>query len=400
MTNINHIGPSGIFEALTYAYDPAGNRTSLTRNNGTASLLPSAVASATYDAANEQTAFAGAALTYDNNGNLTSDGVNTYQWDARNRLIGISGGATANFVYDPLGRRTSNTINSVNSQFAYDGNDIVAEIGGGAVGANYLHSLNIDEPFVRQTGTSNEFYHTDALGSSLALSNAQGVSATAYTYEPFGKATTTGTSGNAFQFTGRESDGLGLAYYRARYYSSTRHRFMSEDPLRLDAGDVNFYTYVFNNPARLTDPFGLAPPLMPPNLDVCDAIQKAQQWGSDRNNWIDNPWVYHVRPGGDWDLKRSRSSIRGQIDPKYVASGNYLYGLTGRAYGLNSDELQGGAGAANILENGFDLEKYPPGAWFDSKDGHPWVVQGMTDYDEGYWKARCNKPSPPSKSAK
>lgn len=88
-------------------------------------MLPAAVASATYDAANEQTAFAGAALTYDNNGNLTSDGLNTYQWDARNRLVAISGGATANFVYDPLGRRTSKTVNSVVSQFAYDDNDIV-----------------------------------------------------------------------------------------------------------------------------------------------------------------------------------------------------------------------------------------------------------------------------------
>ena len=42
-----------------------------------ATLLPDAVASATYDPANEQTAFAGTSLTYDNNGNLMNDGVNT-----------------------------------------------------------------------------------------------------------------------------------------------------------------------------------------------------------------------------------------------------------------------------------------------------------------------------------
>ena len=78
LTNINHLGPSGIIEALTYQYDAAGNRTSLTRNNAAASLLPAAVASATYDVVNEQTAFAGATLTYDSNGNLTNDGTNTY----------------------------------------------------------------------------------------------------------------------------------------------------------------------------------------------------------------------------------------------------------------------------------------------------------------------------------
>ncbi len=257
LTTINHIGPSGIIEALTYAYDPAGNRTSLTRNNGTASLLPAAVASATYDTANEQTAFAGAALTYDNNGNLTNDGINTYVWDARNRLVAMSGGTTANFVYDPLGRRTSKMINSVVSQFAYDGNDIVAEIGGGAVGANYLRSLNIDEPFIRQTNTGNEHYHTDALGSSLAMSNIAGASATTYTYEPFGKTAVTGTSSNSLQYTGRENDGIGLTYYRARYYSPSAHRFIGLDPLGFQGGSANFYSYGMNSPANFIHPLGL-----------------------------------------------------------------------------------------------------------------------------------------------
>ena len=257
LTNINHIGPSGIIEALTYAYDPAGNRTSLTRNNGTASLLPAAVASATYDVANEQTAFAGATLQYDANGNLTNDGTSTYVWDARNRLVAISGGATANFVYDPLGRRTSRTINSVVSQFAYDGNDITAEIGGGAVGANYLRSLNIDEPFIRQTGTGNEHYHTDALGTTLALTNTAGSSFLTYGYEPFGKTTPTGTSANSFQYTGRENDGTGLSYYRARYYHPRLQRFIGEDPLRLDGGDINLYNYVRNRPINYRDPKGL-----------------------------------------------------------------------------------------------------------------------------------------------
>lgn len=163
LTTINHLGPAGLIEALTYQYDPAGNRPSLTRNNATASVLPTAVASATYDAANEQTAFAGATLTYDNNGNLTSDGTNTYVWDARNRLVSISGGATASFNYDALGRRVHKTrstpLPAPSTTFFYDGNDIAAEIGGGAVGANYIRSLNIDEPFVRQAGTGNEFYH-------------------------------------------------------------------------------------------------------------------------------------------------------------------------------------------------------------------------------------------------
>lgn len=256
LTTINHIGPSGIIEALTYAYDPAGNRTSLMRNNGTASLLPAAVASATYDAANEQTAFAGATLQYDANGNLTNDGTNTYVWDARNRLLTISGGATANFIYDALGRRTSKTINGTSAQFLYDAHDIASEIGNGAVGASYLRSLDIDESFVRQTNLGNDYYHLDVLKSSLTLSNASGSATTTYDYEPFGKTVTSGSSTNAFQFTGREHDGTDLYFARSRFYSARRHRFLAEDPIRFQAA-VNFYAYVDNDPLGFTDPFGL-----------------------------------------------------------------------------------------------------------------------------------------------
>jgi RHS repeat-associated protein len=257
LTNINHIGPSGIIEALTYQYDAAGNRTSLTRNNGTASLLPNAVASATYDAANEQTTFAGATLTYDNNGNLTNDGKNTYQWDARNRLIGMSGGTTASFAYDPLGRRVSKTINGTSTQFTYDGNEITTEIGGGTVGAKYLRSLNVDEPFIRQTRSVNEHYHTDALGSSLALTDASGTSLATYRYEPFGKTVLTNTSSNTFSYTGRENDGTGVFYLRSRYYQPELQRFMSEDPLRYAGGDLNIFAYVWNSPTQFRDPMGL-----------------------------------------------------------------------------------------------------------------------------------------------
>lgn len=259
LTGITHNGPSGIIEALTYTYDAAANRFSANRANGTASLLPDAVASATYDAANEQTAFAGAPLTYDANGNLTNEGTNTYQWDARNRLIGMSGGSTAIFAYDPLGRRTSKTINGVSTQFAYDGNDIAAEIGGGTVSANYLRSLNVDEPFIRQAATANEHYHTDALGSSLILSDGSGASVSTYGYEPFGKTMATGSSSNTLQYTGREENRSDLYYYRARYYSPTRGRFIAEDPLEFSAGEMNLYGYVFNNPTNMTDPSGENP---------------------------------------------------------------------------------------------------------------------------------------------
>jgi RHS repeat-associated protein len=92
------------------------------------------------------------------------------------------------------------------------------------------------------------------LGSSGAIQ-------TEYNYEPFGRGTTTGiASSNKQTYTGREDDGTGLYYYRSRYYSPTRQRFVSQDPLDLAAGDVNLYAYVGNNPVNYRDPFGLEKP--------------------------------------------------------------------------------------------------------------------------------------------
>ncbi len=256
VTGITHTGPGGLIEQLTYAYDPDGNQTSVTRANGAGTVIPAAVSSTTYDAANQQTAFNGAALTYDAKGSLTNDGTNTYQWNARDQLVAISGAVTASFTYDGLGRRTSKTIDGHTTTYLYDGHDIVAEIDNQEGLVTYLRGLNIDEPFIRQTSAGEEYYHVDSQGSTLVLSDAGGTTTTSYTYDPFGQTTVTGTSSNALQYTSRENDGTGLYYYRARYYSPTLHRFISEDPIGLGGGDENFYAYTFNSPTNYTDPSG------------------------------------------------------------------------------------------------------------------------------------------------
>lgn len=78
-----------------------------------------------------------------------------------------------------------------------------------------------------------------------------------YAYSPYGEATALGPDGgNSLQYTGRENDGTGLYYYRARYYDPVLKRFVSEDPIALQAGP-NFYGYVDANPASGSDPSGL-----------------------------------------------------------------------------------------------------------------------------------------------
>jgi RHS repeat-associated protein len=76
-----------------------------------------------------------------------------------------------------------------------------------------------------------------------------------YGYKPFGELTNSPTESNPFQFTGRENDGAGLMYYRARYYVPEWGRFISEDPEALEE-DVNLYAYAGNKPVNATDPTG------------------------------------------------------------------------------------------------------------------------------------------------
>ena len=218
--------------------------------------LPDPVASATYNAANQLTSWDGVAHTYDANGNLTGDTSRTLTWDSRNRLASLSGPIAGNFSYDAMGRRKSKTVAGTSTSFLYDGLNIVQELNGASPQANLLTGQGIDEVFARTSATGSENFVTDGLGSTVALTDAAGAVQTSYTYEAYGKATKSGTATtNSQTYTGREDDGTGLYYYRARYYNPTISRFVSEDPIGL-AGGINSYAYVKGNPVSFIDPKG------------------------------------------------------------------------------------------------------------------------------------------------
>jgi RHS repeat-associated protein len=164
-------------------------------------------------------------------------------------------------VYDGLGRREKKTINGSLTEFLYDGVNPVQETSGATVLANMLTGLGIDEFFTRTDVPAAVTSHflPDALGSAIALADAAGAVQTEYTYEPFGRTTVTGASDtNPFQYTGRENEGTGLYYYRARYHHPQLQRFISEDPIEFAGGDINLYAYVGNSPIDSIDPSGEA----------------------------------------------------------------------------------------------------------------------------------------------
>ena len=258
LTQIAYTGYSGgSLGTLTYTYGLDG---SVTSRSGTlfTSVLPAAVTSAAYDAGNRLTSRVTSSGTqtpvFDANGSLTSDGINSFTWDPRNRLTAI--GSQASFVYDAFGRRASVTKSGgAPIGYLYSGDDVIQEQQSGSVLAAMLTGLGIDERYVR----AGELVFTDLIGSTVALSNGSTIQ-TSYAYDPYGVTTSAGAATtNTYQFTGRENDGTtaGLMFYRARYYNPAWGRFVSEDPIGV-AGEVNLYAYVGEQPTGWRDPQGLS----------------------------------------------------------------------------------------------------------------------------------------------
>ena len=227
-------------------------------------VLPATTsASGTFDLNNRQTGFNGTSPSYDANGNLTSNGIDTFVWNARNQLTQITeGGATTfSYAYDALGRRTSKSVAgaSAPTTYLYDGSNAVQEVIGDVTNP-ILTGLGVDERFARNDVNGRTDLLTDALNSTIALTDSTGTITQQYSYDPYGNVTqsdtTTGFT-NPYLYTGREADSTGLYYYRARYYSPTMGRFISEDPIGFNGGQNNFYAYVGESPFNYNDPYGL-----------------------------------------------------------------------------------------------------------------------------------------------
>jgi RHS repeat-associated protein len=297
LLSVLHQSGSTTLDGASYTYDPAGNRTSKTDmqanvtsnytydaiyqllqvTQGTSTtesysydlvgnrLSSLGVSPYQYNTSNELTSTPLATYTYDANGNTKTKtdatGATSYTWDPNNRLTQVTlpgTGGTVTFKYDPFGRRVQKSGPNGTTNYLYDGSNSIEELdNGGNVLGRYARTKNLDEPLSELRSGIANYYQQDALGSVTSLSNSTGTLAGTYTYDSYGRLTSsTGTVVNPFQYTGREFDSeTGIYYYRARYFDPSAGRFLSEDRLRFGQGP-NFYRYVQNNPLSWIDPSG------------------------------------------------------------------------------------------------------------------------------------------------
>ena len=253
-------------------------------------------------------------FTYDDDGNMLSDGRWTYSWDGENRLVGMqtAAGLTGavprlrlDFGYDYMGRRVkkevwllsgTNWVGFQTNTFIYDGWNLVREVGSqgsGAVTNWYVWGLDLSGSLQGAGGIggllavaqgTNAYAATfDANGNVSEYLGADGGVAAHYEYGPFGNtvvATGPAAEANPHRFSTKYTDDeTGLLYYGSRFYSASLGRWISRDPLTehafwlltspdndvfhdltvapLAREDFQVYSFVQNGPISRTDPHGL-----------------------------------------------------------------------------------------------------------------------------------------------
>jgi RHS repeat-associated protein len=223
-------------------------------------------------------------LSFDLNGNLTSDGTRSFAYDAENRLTTnwVTGAWKSEYVYDGLGRRriardytnSSGTWNPLSeTHYIYDGYQLIQERdGSNNVLVTYTRGLDLSGSLggaggiggvLARTDTNGPaFYHADAAGNITGLIDAQGNMAARYMHSAFGSMS--GKWGsladpNTIRFSSKPWHRQSDTYdFGDRDYLASLQRWTSPDPLDVFF-DTNPYRFNYNNPLSYVDPDGLGP---------------------------------------------------------------------------------------------------------------------------------------------
>ena len=278
--NANALSASGSDMATRFTYSSAGQITLREQANDSFAWAEASIGGVNYstNGLNQYTELrtpSVASVTYDGNGNLTSDGVTTYAYDGENRLLSASGAVNGTLTYDPLGRLFQVSSGTV-AQLTYDGDALVAEFNGaGVLQRRYVHGPNIDEPLVWYEGNARRYLQADHQGSIVLISDASGNAIQINRYDEWGKPSVSNIG--RFSFTGQARIvQVGLLYYKGRMYSPNLGRFLQVDPVGYE-DQINMYSYTRDDPLNNIDTTGMASCGISLSSGQCDQVKKAQE---------------------------------------------------------------------------------------------------------------------------
>jgi RHS repeat-associated protein len=273
---------------VRFELDAAGRPTKkLTLPVPQAASVPAVTA--TFDADNRMETLLGYGIPHDADGNMQAIflpfgvyPVGELYWDTRNRLTDVweqvwagqffLGYNQTQFTYDAEGNRTHKTFNGATTRYTVNphGLNAMSEVliehkpdntkrwyvWGGPAGLLYESQTDSGG-----TETNVRYYHSDQVGSMLALTDASANVTGRVEYSPYGMIThTSGVIDTPYLFNGAfgvQTDAeTGLLHMRARYYHPWLGRFLSEDPIQFSGGN-NWYAFTSGDPIFGSDPSGL-----------------------------------------------------------------------------------------------------------------------------------------------
>ena len=245
----------------TYRYDDAGNRTVKLSGNGEAVFVCASDSSNGFTQTNRFTAYPNPYMVYNGSkyfkhiyvgSERIVSKVSVNNPDYAPRQVDCAGNEITgyNVKLQSQQQALSDSIASIYAKFEvpyYPNNN-------DDYGYNWNDGLRRSVSNPDSYGELAYFYHSDHLGSTSYVTDANGEVSQHVEYVPFGEVFIEGLSSSAklntpFIFNGKELDEeTGLYYYGARYYDPRTSLWLSTDPMELKYPNVSTYAYCLNNP--------------------------------------------------------------------------------------------------------------------------------------------------------
>ena len=233
--DINHVHAATSLGSMPNpyaAYDAMGNMTCRNTDTGSGHTCGSSPT--------------GAQMTYDNEGRLAG-------WTAPSGTTASDG-----FLYDNAGNRVLQRVNSgsVTDTITFDGYTETVVSGGTTTTTKY-YSVGGVRVALKTSGTLS-YLLSDGLSSMTVALSSSGSTQAMQLFAPYGSVRSSqGTMPTTYNFTGQRLDSqTGLLYYGSRYYDPVSGRFAQADTVQTNAGGLDSYAYVGNNPETFSDPTG------------------------------------------------------------------------------------------------------------------------------------------------